>query len=140
MTKLALAVGAAVLALAGQAAAQDFQPKEKGPWMLNLRVSGVLTDAEDPIVTAAGADTGLKAKVGDDVMPALGLTYFLTDHVAVEAIAGTTRHEVKAVGTGTDVTVHKLLVLVFGAHMPVVEPAAVLPMPSRDVPVPRLMI
>jgi outer membrane protein len=108
--RLALAVGAA-LAFAGNAAAQDFQPKEKGLLMLNVRVSGVLTDAEDAINTRAGADTGLKAKVGDDVMPTIGLTYFLTDHLAVEAIAGTTKHEVKAVGPGTDVNVHETWVL-----------------------------
>ncbi|WP_312161683.1 OmpW family outer membrane protein [Phenylobacterium sp.] len=108
--RLALVLGAA-LACAGTAAAQDFQPKEKGLLMLNARVTGVLTDAEDTIYTAAGADTGLKAKVGDDVMPTIGLTYFLTDHLAVEAIAGTTRHEVKAVGPGTDVKVHETWVL-----------------------------
>jgi len=113
MTKLriALAMGAAVLTFAGQAAAEDFQPKEAGLWMLNLRVSGVLTDAEDAITTAAGASTSLETKVGDDVMPTLGLTYFLTDHVAIEAIAGTTQHEVKAVGPGTDVSVHETWVL-----------------------------
>ena len=108
--RFALALGAA-LAIAAPAAAQDFRPKEKGLLMLNARVSGVLTDAEDPILTAGGADSGLKAKVGDDVMPTLGLTYFLTDHVAVEAIAGTTQHEVKAVGPGTDIAVHKTWVL-----------------------------
>lgn len=108
--RFALALGAA-LAFAGTAVAEDFQPKEKGLLMLNVRVSGVLTDAEDAIHTGAGADTGLKAKVGDDVMPTIGLTYFLTDHLAVEAIAGTTKHEVKAVGPGTDVTVHETWVL-----------------------------
>jgi len=109
-TRFALALGAA-LAVAGTAQAQDFQPKEQGLLMLNVRVSGVLTDASDPITTAAGADTGLRAKVGDDLMPTIGLTYFLTDHVAVEAIAGTTKHTVKAEGPATDVTVHESWVL-----------------------------
>lgn len=108
--RFALALGAA-LAIAVPAAAQDFRPKEKGLLMLNARVSGVLTDAEDPILTAGGVDSGLKAKVGDDVMPTLGLTYFLTDNLAIEAIAGTTQHEVKAVGPGTDVKVHETWVL-----------------------------
>ena len=44
-------------------------------------------------------------------MPTLGLTYFLTDNLAIEAIAGTTQHEVKAVGPGTDVKVHETWVL-----------------------------
>lgn len=89
--RLVLALGVA-LAMAAPAAAQDFQPKEKGLLMLNARVSGVLTDAEDPILTSGGAASGLNAKVGDDVMPTLGLTYFLTDHLAVEAIAGNSTH------------------------------------------------
>src|SRR6185436_10417944 len=38
------------------------------------------------------------------------------------------------------VMVHWLLVLLFGAHIPATEPAAVLPIPSNAVPVPRLMI
>ena len=109
-TRFALALGAA-LALAGTAQAQDFKPKEQGLLMLNVRVSGVLTDASDPITTAVGADTGLRAKVGDDVMPTIGLTYFLTDHIAVEAIAGTTKHTVKATGPATDVTAHESWVL-----------------------------
>ena len=109
-TRFALALGATLL-LAGTAQAQDFKPKEQGLLMLNVRVSGVLTDASDPITTAAGADTGLRAKVGDDVMPTIGLTYFLTDHIAVEAIAGTTKHTVKAAGPATDVTVHESWVL-----------------------------
>lgn len=108
--RFAVALGAA-LAIAAPAAAQDFRPKEKGLLMLNARISGVLTDAEEPILTGGGADSGLKAKVGDDVMPTLGLTYFLTDNLAIEAIAGTTQHEVKAVGPGTDVAVHETWVL-----------------------------
>ena len=108
--RFAVALGAA-LAIAAPAAAQDFRPKEKGLLMLNARISGVLADAEEPILTGGGADSGLKAKVGDDVMPTLGLTYFLTDNLAIEAIAGTTQHEVKAVGPGTDVKVHETWVL-----------------------------
>jgi len=109
--RFAAFAGLAAACLAGAASAQDFQPKQKGVLMLNVRATGVLTDADGAIRTAAGADSGLKAKVGDDVMPTIGLTYFLTDHVAVEAIAGTTQHEVKAVGPGTDIAVHKTWVL-----------------------------
>lgn len=108
--RISLALATA-MALSGQAYAQDFKAKEKGALQVNLRITGIMTNAEDAILTAAGADTGLKAKVGDDVMPTLGLTYFLTDHVAIEAIAGTTRHEVKAVGPGTDVLVHQTWVV-----------------------------
>ena len=103
--------GALVLLMGGVATAQDFQPKQKGLVMLNVRASGVLTDADGSIRTAVGADSGLKAKVGDDVMPTIGLTYFFTDNIAVEAIAGTTQHQIKATGPGVNVDVQKTWVL-----------------------------
>ncbi|MFN3521918.1 MAG: OmpW/AlkL family protein [Phenylobacterium sp.] len=109
-TRYALA-GLAALALAGTAQAQEFQPKQKGTLMLNVRATGVLTDADDPILTAAGAATGLNVDVKDDVMPTIGLTYFMTDNIAVEVIAGTTQHEVRAKGPGVDVAVHETWVL-----------------------------
>lgn len=100
-TTLAAAAAAVCCALAaGSASAQeqDFQPKAKGTWMVNLRVTDVAPSGKYGITTGAGAATGLKAKVGDDVMPTLGVTYFMTDNLAVEVIAGTTKHTVSAVG------------------------------------------
>ncbi len=44
-------------------------------------------------------------------MPTLGFTYFFTDKIAVEAILGTTQHEIRAKGGATDVEVHKTWVL-----------------------------
>lgn len=101
----------AALAVAGAAQAQDFQPKQKGTIMLNVRVTDVSSNADDAITTAAGAPTGLHVDVKHDTMPTIGVSYFLTDHVAIEAIAGTTKHTVKAVGPGTNVTVHDTWVL-----------------------------
>jgi outer membrane protein len=109
-TAMALAAVAA-LGVCGAAQAQDYQPKAKGSLILNVRATGVSPAGDDPIVTAAGAATGLKAHVGDDIMPTLGLTYFLTDNIAVEAIAGTTQHEVRAQGPGVDLAVHETWVL-----------------------------
>ena len=107
-----IAITASVAALAaGAASAQDFRPKEKGLFMLNMRVTDVAPDADDPIVTAAGAASGLKVDVGDSVMPTIGLSHFLTDTLAVEVIAGTTRHTARAKGPATDVAVHKTWVL-----------------------------
>ena len=108
----ALALAAAGLFAASTAHAQEaFAPKAKGTWMLNVRATEVSPDAGDSIVTSAGAATGLRAEVSDDVMPTIGLSYFLTDKIAVEVIAGTTQHTVKAVGPGADVEVHKTWVL-----------------------------
>lgn len=99
------------LALAGTAQAQEFQPKEKGLLMLNVRATAISPTSDDAITTAAGAATGLHVDVGDDYKPSLGLSYFLTDHVAVEVIATTSQHTIKAQGPATDVTVHKTWVL-----------------------------
>lgn len=111
VTRCALIVAAGLLAASAANAQEAFAPKAKGTWMLNVRATHVSPDAGDPILTAAGAVSGLEAKVSDDVMPTIGLGYFLTDKIAVEVIAGTTRHTVSAVGPGTDVDVHKTWVL-----------------------------
>lgn len=99
------------LAVAAQAQAQTFQPKAKGDVVLNVRITDVSPTGTDPITTLAGGATGLRAKVGYDVMPTIGVTYFLSDHVAVEAIAGTTQHTVRAKGAATDVKVKDTWVL-----------------------------
>lgn len=96
---------AAALALAGGANAEDFKPKTAGTKVVDLRLSQVAPSGTDPITTLAGAPTGLKADVSYDIMPTLGLQYFFTDNIAVEVIAGTTKHTVKAKGPSTDLKV-----------------------------------
>lgn len=108
---MALALAGAAATVAGAAQAQDFKPKTAGTLLVNLRVTDIMPTGSDAVTTLSGAATGLTAKVGDSVMPTLGITYFLTDHVAVEAIAGTTKHTVKVEGAGVDVNVHKTWVL-----------------------------
>ena len=112
-TSAALLAAAAVLGLAGTASAQVEAPEQvgKGTLIVTARMTGVLTDADDAITTAAGAASGLNVDVSDDWMPTLGFTYFVADHWAVEAILGATQHEVKAKGPGTDVAVHETWVL-----------------------------
>lgn len=107
----ALALAAGLLVTSAAQAQEAFAPKARGTWLLNVRATDVSPDAGDAIVTTGGAATGLNAKVDDDVMPTIGLSYFVTDKIAVEVIAGTTRHTVRAVGAGTDVEVHKTWVL-----------------------------
>lgn len=101
---LAAALAAGATATAAQAA-EDFQPKAKGTILLNVRITDAMPVANDPIKTAAGAASGLNAKATDSVMPTIGLSYFVTDHVALEVIAGATKHTVKAVGGATNVAV-----------------------------------
>ncbi len=112
---IAAAVSAAGLLAAAPALAADsqgYQPLGKGAFKIDLRVSDVVPDANNAIVTAGGVDSGLKARVGDSVMPTLGFTYFFTDQLSIEAIAGFTRHTVSAVdGTGASTRVHSTWVL-----------------------------
>lgn len=112
-TTAALLAAASVLCVAGAASAQTVAPEQvgKGSLIVTARMTGVLTSADDAIKTAAGEASGLNVDVSDDWMPTLGFTYFVSDHWAVEAILGATRHEVKAKGAGTDVAVHETWVL-----------------------------
>ncbi|WP_269514096.1 OmpW/AlkL family protein [Brevundimonas subvibrioides] len=109
---LALAglVGLASL-VAAPVSAQDWQVARKGDWIVTGRITDVASSADDAITTAAGAATGLNVDVGNDVMPTLGFTYFLTDNISVEAILGATHHEIRAQGGTTDVPVHETWVL-----------------------------
>lgn len=111
---LRVCVCAAALFAAGQSLAADsgdYKPEGKGVFMIDLRVSDVIPEANDPIVTAAGAATGLSARVGDSVMPTLGFTYFFTNNLSVEAILGATHHTVYAEAPGSSTKVHSTWVL-----------------------------
>lgn len=111
MKKFVVASVAFAALLGGAAQAQEFSPNAKGDFIVHARITQVAPDKDAAILTAAGASTGLKAHVANDVKPTLGFTYFLTDKVAVEAILGTTQHDIRAQGPGTDVLVHTAWVL-----------------------------
>ena len=110
-TIFAALAAVSLLGVAGQSVAQDFTPKAKGTFIVAGRITDVAPDSSGDIKTAAGADTGLNVDVNADVMPTLGFTYFLTDHVAVEAILGTTKHEISAEGPSGKTLVHETWVL-----------------------------
>lgn len=105
------AAAAATFALAAPGLASAQSVPAKGDLIVTLRATSVSSPADNAITTAAGAASGLHVDVGDDVMPTLGFTYFLTDKVAVEAILGATQHEIRAKGAATDVAVHETWVL-----------------------------
>lgn len=105
------AAALAATALAPAAHAEDFQPQGRGTFVVDLRASDLSPDSDNAITTAAGAGTGLKVHVTDSVMPTLGFTYFLTNHIAVEAILGSTNHDIYARGGATDVKVKSTWVL-----------------------------
>jgi len=110
---LSFVAATALTAAASGALAEDaaFTPKSAGHVMLNMRLTDVSPDAGDAIKTAAGVDTGLKADVGDSVVPTVGIAYFFTDNVAAELVLGTSQHAVTATGPGTHIDVRKTFVL-----------------------------
>jgi outer membrane protein len=108
-TLTGLSAAALLAALtATPAMAADFETPSKGTIKLDVRLTGVIPDEDAPIVTAAGAPTGLTGEISDSYLPSIGLEYFVTDNVSVEVIAGTFNHTVTAVGPGVDVDVLEL--------------------------------
>lgn len=63
-------------------------------FMVRLRGVGVVPQEHSRITPVGG-----KASVSKDLIPELDLSYFFTKNIAVEAIAGTSYHKVKANGT-----------------------------------------
>ncbi|WP_430516868.1 OmpW/AlkL family protein [Bradyrhizobium yuanmingense] len=71
------------------------------PWMIRLRVLGVLPDAGASSVNVAGVPSlsspNSTLSISDQIVPELDITYFFTRNVAAELILGVTRHHI----TGT---------------------------------------
>ena len=67
--------------------------KSAGKWLVGLKVLNLDPDV-DSSVSIGGAAT-----VDDDTVPELDIRYFITDTIAIEAIFGTTEHNVGAVNT-----------------------------------------
>ncbi|ANW05876.1 OmpW/AlkL family protein [Bradyrhizobium icense] len=68
------------------------------PWMVRLRVLGVLPDAGGSSVNVPGVpplsspNSGLS--ISDQVIPELDITYFFTRNIAAELILGVTKHHI----------------------------------------------
>ncbi|MHC2432924.1 OmpW/AlkL family protein [Bradyrhizobium sp. USDA 4451] len=79
------------------------------PWMIRLRVLGVLPDTSGSSVHVGGvpslssANSGLS--ISDQAIPELDITYFFTKNIAAELILGVTRHQISGTGalTGLDI-------------------------------------
>ena len=78
----------------------EYLSEGKGAFIIDLRASAVVPEANDPIVTAARVDTGLRARLGDSFMPTLGFIYVFTDNLAVDAILSVTEHDAFAAAAG----------------------------------------
>ena len=102
MKRLSLALGVVSLiaaALTGPALADDgagFTTKAAGQILLRARAIAVLPESNSAIKTAGGVDTGLRTDVDNNYIPELDLSYFFTNNIAVELIAGVTEHRASA--------------------------------------------
>jgi outer membrane protein len=112
MKRLALKSFAAVL-LAGTAVsgamASDL-PSRKGPvmappvetwspWMIRARALAVVPQEKATIYTPAGVVIpGAGLSITNSIVPEVDLTYFFTQNIAVEVIAGVTPHKIKGAG------------------------------------------
>ena len=91
---LVLALLISITVLPQASVAQDNTAfKSAGKWLIGLKVLNL-----DPDVVSA-TSIGGEATVDDDTVPELDIRYFITDNIAIEAILGTTEHNVAAVGT-----------------------------------------
>ncbi|MEI6557951.1 MAG: OmpW family outer membrane protein [Rhodospirillaceae bacterium] len=92
----AVALATALISTSALAEEGSFRTKQAGQFNVRARVLTAIPYDKQTIKNAAGADTGLRATVTADVEPELDLSYFFTDNIALELIAGWTRHAVKA--------------------------------------------
>ncbi len=82
------------LALLAAAAMATSATAEEGKWMIRARALGVVPQEDSSISPIGG-----KASVDNSLVPEVDFTYFFTDNIAAEVIAGVTPHNVTAKGT-----------------------------------------
>lgn len=88
------------MAISGMASAQGFwdQPpvgKEAGTFMIRGRAIGVLPQNSSSSISAIGGHV----TVSNTATPELDFSYFITDNIAVELIAATSKHDLYASGS-----------------------------------------
>lgn len=81
-------------ALAAPAMAQAPAGKTAGDVMVRARIIGVV-----PMNGPSSTSIGGRVETGAMVTPEVDFSYFITDNIAVELIAATTRHNIRAKGT-----------------------------------------
>ncbi len=74
---------------------QPLVGKEAGTFMIRARAIGVIPEDSSSSVSMIGGHVSATAQAA----PELDFSYFLTDHIAFELIAASTRHDIKATGT-----------------------------------------
>ncbi|WP_428841099.1 OmpW/AlkL family protein [Bradyrhizobium pachyrhizi] len=85
------------------------------PWMIRLRVLGVLPDSEGSSVNV-GAVPSLSSpnsglSTSDRVVPELDITYFFTPNISAELILAVTRHQISGTGALSGLDIGKISLL-----------------------------
>lgn len=108
MKKVSVLTIAALFGSVGLSAAQaaDFVPKAAGDFVVRARGLYVAPD-ESSSLSVAGGDVS----VSNDTVPEVDISYFLTDNIALELIAATTRHKVNGTGTLSGTSLGKVSLL-----------------------------
>ncbi|MEI9988837.1 MAG: OmpW family outer membrane protein [Rhizomicrobium sp.] len=94
--RMSLSLAAALLvctAAISPALADDDDLGVAGHFQVRLRGLAVIPDASAK-VTVGGTPLASRTDVTDSFIPEVDGTYFITDHIGVELIAGTTKHSV----------------------------------------------
>lgn len=102
----------ALAAVSSPSLAQDFKGKSAGDIVIRARGLAVLPQEDGKLKLNGTTDIG-EANVGNDYIPELDFSYFITDNIALELIAGTSRHKVSGSlnGLGNSVDVGKVSLL-----------------------------
>jgi len=74
---------------------QPLVGKEAGTFMIRARAIGVIPEDNSSSISVIGGSVSATAQAA----PEVDFSYFLTDNIALELIAATTRHELRANGT-----------------------------------------
>jgi outer membrane protein len=91
----AVACGSAALAQAPWDLGQPLVGKQAGTFMIRARAIGVIPEVNSSSISVIGGKVSATAQAA----PELDFSYFLTDNIAVELIAATTRHTLRAKDT-----------------------------------------
>ena len=74
-------------------------PAAWSPWLVRVRVLGVLPDPGAHLRAGGVALDGAKVSISDSAIPELDISYFFTRTLAAELILGVTRHTIDGAGT-----------------------------------------
>ncbi len=110
----ALLATSAIVAISSPSLAQDFKGKSAGDIVVRVRGLGVLPQDKGTLNAGAPINGSIgSADVKNDYIPEIDFSYFFTDNIAAELIAGTSRHRVKGNlnGLGNSIEIGKVSLL-----------------------------